>query len=126
MQEGETPKMKGCATPGKIRRSPSEDVGGKRRKANLLYNTGKNFCCMTNETVERAKTFGRMTSDLKVLLAMKKCVDKDLEDPTNFPRAKMALTVVRIGSGPRQAWGMIEEAKKSFNENLNDRYYRKC
>lgn len=45
---------------------------------------GKNICCKTNESVERAKTFGRRTNDLKVLLSMKKCGNKDLEDPTEF------------------------------------------
>lgn len=43
------------------------------------------------------------------------CGNKDLEDPTDSPRAKIPLTVVRIESGSRQAWGMIDEAKKSFS-----------
>lgn len=53
---------------------------------------------------------------MKVFLAMKKYGEKDLEDPTNFPQAKMVLTVMRIGSGSRQVWGMIEEAKKTFQD----------
>lgn len=94
-------------------RIPSEDAGEKRRKAKLIYNTAKNVYRVTDESVERAKTFDWRTSDLKVLLSMNKCGEKDLEDPTNFPHAKMVLSVVRIGSGSRQAWGMIE-VKKTF------------
>lgn len=69
---------------------------------------------MTTESEEKAKDFAKRTSNLNVLLAMKKCGDRDLANPTNFPRAKMVLTVACIGSGSRQVWSMIEEARKSF------------
>lgn len=48
---------------------------------------------------------------------MKKCSNTDLEDLTNFPQAKIVLTVVCIRLGSRQVWGMIKEAKKSFTKS---------
>lgn len=108
----ETPFIKRLCSTGE---ETEEPFGGCRREeAKLLYNTGKNVCRVTAESIERTKTFGRRASDLKFLLAMKKCGEKDLEDPTNFPHAKMILSVIRIGLRSQQAWDMIEEAEKTF------------
>lgn len=120
MHKDETPTKKDYAAPGKRQRSPTEDVDGKRRKAKLPYNTGKNVCRVTAESTERAKTFGRRIAGLRALLSMKNCGERELEDPTNFPNAKMALTVVRVGTGSRQAWGRIEEAKRSDTPIITD------
>lgn len=55
-----------------------------------------------------------MVTESRTLFHMQKCGDKDLEDLRNFPHAKRVLTVIRIGSGVRKIWSMVEEANKAF------------
>lgn len=79
-----------------------------------LAGSGERWTWGRKSAVSWAKTWSWWETSEKVLLGMKKCVDKDLEDPTNFPQTNCGLTVICIGSESWQTWGMIEEVKKSF------------
>lgn len=45
---------------------------------------------------------------------MNQFANKDIEEPENFPAAERVLTVIRTGTGAKQAWAMLDEAIASF------------
>lgn len=49
------------------------------------------------------------------MLSVQKSTDTDLNHPSYFPKMKGILTVIRIGTGAQQIWGMVEEANKVIN-----------
>ena len=63
-----------------------------------------------------AKPYSNRIKELRYLLSAKHINDQDIEDPRNFPKAQRVLTVIRLGTGTRQTWAMVEEALKSFNK----------
>lgn len=52
---------------------------------------------------------------------MKQFTEKDVEDLKNFPTAEGVLTVIRTGTGAKQAWAMLDKDIASFKI-----YYRNC
>lgn len=82
------------------------------QKAKKIHQKNKIY-----QAAEKASTvyFRASPKELKTTRIGLKFGNKDLEGPRNFPAAKRALRVIRIGSGARQIWDRVEEANKAFD-----------
>ena len=110
-----SPRKSEMPPPSKRPRSPSAEALERRKKRNSLpYQSGEDVCRISPAQAERCKAYGNRIKELRYLLSAKHINDQNIEDPRNFPKAQRVLTVIRLGTGTRQPWAMVEEALKSF------------
>ena len=108
-------------TAQKRHRSPSggsSEEQPQKKEKKYRHKRGVHICCVDPDVLSTVKLQHQALRELKVLQNYKMVQPGELnvEDPTNFPRAKKLLTVVRAGDQTsQQVWEMLKEANSAFD-----------
>ena len=94
--------------------SEEETPKQQKKKEKTRHKRGEDVCRVEEDILEgRHQLSPQQIEDLRVLHNFKSVHDKDVEDPRNFPKARV-LTVMRTGRGSGLIMNMLAEATQAF------------